>query len=45
MRAPARRRRLEEVRRRVADGQPEMVLTGISVGDYRDGAAAWISAS
>jgi threonylcarbamoyladenosine tRNA methylthiotransferase MtaB len=27
---------LEEVRRRVAEGQPEMVMTGISVGDYRD---------
>jgi threonylcarbamoyladenosine tRNA methylthiotransferase MtaB len=27
---------LEEVRRRVAGGQPEMVMTGISVGDYRD---------
>lgn len=27
---------LEEVRRRVALGQPEMVMTGISVGDYRD---------
>jgi threonylcarbamoyladenosine tRNA methylthiotransferase MtaB len=27
---------LDEARRRVADGQPEMVLTGISVGDYRD---------
>jgi threonylcarbamoyladenosine tRNA methylthiotransferase MtaB len=27
---------LNEVRRRVADGQPEMVMTGISVGDYRD---------
>ena len=27
---------LREVRRRVADGQPEMVMTGISVGDYRD---------
>jgi threonylcarbamoyladenosine tRNA methylthiotransferase MtaB len=27
---------LEEVRRRVRQGQPEMVLTGISVGDYRD---------
>jgi len=27
---------LGEVRRRVADGQPEMVMTGISVGDYRD---------
>jgi threonylcarbamoyladenosine tRNA methylthiotransferase MtaB len=27
---------LSEVRRRVAEGQPEMVMTGISVGDYRD---------
>ena len=27
---------LEEARRRVGGGQPEMVLTGISVGDYRD---------
>jgi threonylcarbamoyladenosine tRNA methylthiotransferase MtaB len=27
---------LNEVRRRVARGQPEMVMTGISVGDYRD---------
>jgi threonylcarbamoyladenosine tRNA methylthiotransferase MtaB len=27
---------LHEVRRRVAGGQPEMVMTGISVGDYRD---------
>jgi threonylcarbamoyladenosine tRNA methylthiotransferase MtaB len=27
---------LDEVRRRVASGQPEMVMTGISVGDYRD---------
>jgi threonylcarbamoyladenosine tRNA methylthiotransferase MtaB len=27
---------LEEARRRVERGQPEMVLTGISVGDYRD---------
>jgi threonylcarbamoyladenosine tRNA methylthiotransferase MtaB len=27
---------LDEVRRRVAMGQPEMVMTGISVGDYRD---------
>jgi threonylcarbamoyladenosine tRNA methylthiotransferase MtaB len=27
---------LEEARRRVGQGQPEMVLTGISVGDYRD---------
>jgi threonylcarbamoyladenosine tRNA methylthiotransferase MtaB len=27
---------LGEVRRRVRQGQPEMVMTGISVGDYRD---------
>ena len=27
---------IDEVRRRVAEGQPEMVMTGISVGDYRD---------
>jgi threonylcarbamoyladenosine tRNA methylthiotransferase MtaB len=27
---------LAEVRRRVAGGQPELVMTGISVGDYRD---------
>jgi threonylcarbamoyladenosine tRNA methylthiotransferase MtaB len=27
---------LDEARRRVADGQPELVMTGISVGDYRD---------
>jgi threonylcarbamoyladenosine tRNA methylthiotransferase MtaB len=27
---------LAEVQRRVADGQPEVVMTGISVGDYRD---------
>jgi threonylcarbamoyladenosine tRNA methylthiotransferase MtaB len=27
---------LAEVRRRVATGQPEIVITGISVGDYRD---------
>jgi threonylcarbamoyladenosine tRNA methylthiotransferase MtaB len=27
---------LDEARRRVQQGQPEMVLTGISVGDYRD---------
>src|SRR5437588_7826431 len=27
---------LEEVRRRVGQGQPETVMTGISVGDYRD---------
>ncbi len=27
---------LDEVARRVQQGQPEMVMTGISVGDYRD---------
>jgi len=27
---------LGEARRRVANGQPELVMTGISVGDYRD---------
>ncbi len=27
---------LREARRRVTQGQPEMVMTGISVGDYRD---------
>jgi threonylcarbamoyladenosine tRNA methylthiotransferase MtaB len=27
---------LDEVRRHVAQGQPEVVMTGISVGDYRD---------
>jgi threonylcarbamoyladenosine tRNA methylthiotransferase MtaB len=27
---------LDEVRQRVAQGQPEMVMTGISVGDYSD---------
>ena len=27
---------LREVQRRVSEGQPEMVMTGISVGDYRD---------
>jgi threonylcarbamoyladenosine tRNA methylthiotransferase MtaB len=27
---------VEEARRRVDQGQPEMVMTGISVGDYRD---------
>ena len=27
---------LDEARRRVDEGQPEMVMTGISVGDYRD---------
>ena len=40
VRGPARSRPvaaiLDEVHRRVADGQPEMVMTGISVGDYRD---------
>ena len=40
VRGPARSRPasavLDEVRRRVAQGQPEMVMTGISVGDYRD---------
>jgi threonylcarbamoyladenosine tRNA methylthiotransferase MtaB len=40
VRGPARSRPasavLAEVRRRVALGQPEMVMTGISVGDYRD---------
>jgi threonylcarbamoyladenosine tRNA methylthiotransferase MtaB len=40
VRGPARSRPvtaiLDEVRRRVADGQPEMVMTGISVGDYLD---------
>jgi threonylcarbamoyladenosine tRNA methylthiotransferase MtaB len=40
VRGPARSRAapaiLAEVKRRVADGQPEMVVTGISVGDYRD---------
>ncbi len=40
VRGPARSRPasavLEEIRRRVAAGQPEVVMTGISVGDYRD---------
>jgi threonylcarbamoyladenosine tRNA methylthiotransferase MtaB len=40
VRGPARSRPagavIEEVRRRVEQGQPEMVMTGISVGDYRD---------
>jgi threonylcarbamoyladenosine tRNA methylthiotransferase MtaB len=40
VRGPARSRPasavLSEVRRRVEQGQPEMVMTGISVGDYRD---------
>jgi threonylcarbamoyladenosine tRNA methylthiotransferase MtaB len=40
VRGPARSRPasavLDEVARRVDQGQPEMVMTGISVGDYRD---------
>jgi threonylcarbamoyladenosine tRNA methylthiotransferase MtaB len=40
VRGPARSRPagaiVNEVRRRVTQGQPEMVMTGISVGDYRD---------
>ncbi len=40
VRGPARSRPASaifaEVRRRVEHGQPEMVMTGISVGDYRD---------
>ncbi|MBV8431063.1 MAG: MiaB/RimO family radical SAM methylthiotransferase [Solirubrobacterales bacterium] len=40
VRGPARSRPasaiLAEAARRVAQGQPEMVMTGISVGDYRD---------
>jgi threonylcarbamoyladenosine tRNA methylthiotransferase MtaB len=40
VRGPARSRPagavLDEVRRRVRQGQPEIVMTGISVGDYRD---------
>jgi threonylcarbamoyladenosine tRNA methylthiotransferase MtaB len=40
VRGPARSRPasavLDEVRRRIEQGQPEMVMTGISVGDYRD---------
>ncbi len=40
VRGPARSRPasaiLAEARRRVEQGQPEMVMTGISVGDYRD---------
>jgi len=40
VRGPARSRPasaiLAEAARRVAEGQPEMVMTGISVGDYRD---------
>ena len=40
VRGPARSRPagavLREARSRVANGQPELVMTGISVGDYRD---------
>jgi threonylcarbamoyladenosine tRNA methylthiotransferase MtaB len=40
VRGPARSRPasgvLREARRRIANGQPELVMTGISVGDYRD---------
>ena len=32
---------LEEVRTRVEQGQPEVVMTGISVGDYRDPQQGW----
>ncbi|MGA2164976.1 MAG: MiaB/RimO family radical SAM methylthiotransferase [Solirubrobacteraceae bacterium] len=32
---------LEEVRTRVRQGQPEVVMTGISVGDYRDRQNGW----
>ncbi len=32
---------LEEVRARVRQGQPEVVMTGISVGDYRDPQEGW----
>ncbi len=32
---------LEEVRARVRQGQPEVVMTGISVGDYRDPREGW----
>jgi threonylcarbamoyladenosine tRNA methylthiotransferase MtaB len=32
---------LDEVRARVRQGQPEVVMTGISVGDYRDPRAGW----
>jgi MiaB/RimO family radical SAM methylthiotransferase len=32
---------LEEVRARVRQGQPEVVMTGISVGDYRDPQDGW----
>jgi threonylcarbamoyladenosine tRNA methylthiotransferase MtaB len=32
---------LEEVRARVRQGQPEVVMTGISVGDYRDPHEGW----
>lgn len=32
---------LDEVGERVEQGQPEMVITGISVGDYRDPSSGW----
>jgi threonylcarbamoyladenosine tRNA methylthiotransferase MtaB len=45
VRGPARSRPaaavLEEVRTRVRAGQPEVVMTGISVGDYRDPQDGW----
>ncbi|HXB64533.1 MAG TPA: MiaB/RimO family radical SAM methylthiotransferase [Solirubrobacteraceae bacterium] len=45
VRGPARSRPasavLEEVHARVTHGQPEVVMTGISVGDYRDPANGW----
>jgi threonylcarbamoyladenosine tRNA methylthiotransferase MtaB len=45
VRGPARSRPaatvLEEVRARVRQGQPEVVMTGISVGDYRDPQEGW----
>jgi threonylcarbamoyladenosine tRNA methylthiotransferase MtaB len=45
VRGPARSRPaaavLEEVRARVTHGQPEVVMTGISVGDYRDPDNGW----
>ncbi len=45
VRGPARSRPaaavLDEVRARVTHGQPEVVMTGISVGDYRDPEHGW----
>ncbi len=32
---------IDEVEKRVEEGQPEMVLTGISIGDYIDNARGW----